>query len=115
MSLDRQYSSDSPIHVPEEDRFSRWPFSERLANVINTRRDPSSIIIGIYGAWGEGKTSVLNFIEHAFQGQKEVVCRRFNPWRYGTEEQLLQGFFLMIADAIDTDIITKGEKIKELI
>lgn len=106
------YSSDSPVNNPEEDQFSRWPFAKRVADVIAQRNDPSSIVIGLYGAWGEGKTSVLNFIDKSFEQNENIVCLRFNPWRYGNEEQLLEGFFIDIADAIDTKIITKQDEIK---
>lgn len=110
---EQYYSSDSPVNNPEEDQFSRWPFAKRVADVIAKRNDPSSIVIGLYGAWGEGKTSVLNFIDKSFEENENIVCLRFNPWRYGNEEQLLEGFFLDIADAIDTKIISKQDEIKE--
>ena len=61
----KKYSSDAPVSKIDDDEFSRWGFSERVAQVIADRQDPSSIIIGIYGAWGDGKTSVLNFIEQS--------------------------------------------------
>lgn len=109
------YSSDAPVSSPDKDRFSRWPFSKRISEIIAKRTDPSSIVIGLYGAWGDGKTTVLNFIEEALKSESNVICIRFNPWRYGTEEQLLEGFFHIIADALDTKLITSGEKIKDIV
>ena len=115
MTLDINYSSDAPVQTKEQDEFARWPFAERIANIIAERADPSSIIVGLYGTWGEGKTSVLNFIENVFADDENIVCIRFNPWRYGTEEQLLTGFFFDIANAIDTTIVDSSEKIADLI
>lgn len=114
MTEQMNYSSDSPISNPDKDRFSRWPFAKRVSDVIAKRSDPSSIVIGLYGAWGDGKTTVLNFIEEALKADSNVICIRFNPWRYGTEEQLLEGFFQDIADALDTKLVTSGEKIKDI-
>lgn len=108
------YSSDSPLSNPEKDRFSRWSFAKRISEVIAKRTDPSSLIIGLYGAWGDGKTTVLNFIERAFEDSPNVICLKFNPWRYGSEEQLLEGFFQDIADVLDTKLITSGEKVKDI-
>jgi len=108
------YSSDSPLSNPEGDRFSRWPFAKRVSDVIAKRNDPSSIVIGLFGAWGDGKTTVLNFIEESLKVNPNVICIRFNPWRYGTEDQLLEGFFLDIAEALDTKLITTGDKIKDI-
>jgi hypothetical protein len=36
--VDNNYSSDSPVSTQEEDRFSRWIFSERIAQVISRNR-----------------------------------------------------------------------------
>jgi predicted KAP-like P-loop ATPase len=57
-----QYHTDVPIHTSDEDEFDRAPFARRIAQTIVGRRDPSSLVLGIYGPWGEGKTSVLNLI-----------------------------------------------------
>lgn len=40
-----QYAEDAPIASSTDDRFSRWPFAERIAHVIATRTDPASLVI----------------------------------------------------------------------
>jgi hypothetical protein len=109
------YSSDAPIYDPALDQFNRFPFAKRVANVIAKRNDPSSIVIGIYGAWGDGKTSVLNFIERELQTVEHVVCLKFNPWRFGDEDQMLFNFFNDLATAIDRSIETKKERIADFV
>jgi hypothetical protein len=109
------YSSDAPIYDAALDRFNRFPFSQRVANVIAKRNDPSSIVIGIYGAWGDGKTSVLNFIERELQTEEHVVCLKFNPWRFGDEDQMLNNFFNDLATVIDRSIESGKERIGNLI
>lgn len=109
----KNYSSDSPVSLQEEDSFSRWGFSKSVAQVISKRSDPSSLVISINGAWGDGKTSVLNFIEQSLTD--DVICIKFNPWRFGEEEELLKGFFQDVASALDANLITKGEKIKDIL
>lgn len=108
------YSSDAPVTTKVEDIFSRWKFSERVAQVIASRRDPSSIVIGLYGRWGDGKTSVLNFIEQSLNTNDDVICIKFNPWRFGTEDQLLMGFFNQIADALNTKLATREDRLKDI-
>lgn len=112
---EQNYSADSPVNQKEDDRFSRWMFSERVANVISKRSDPSSIVIGLYGVWGDGKTSVLNFIENSLSADENVICIKFNPWRFGTEDELLSGFFFDIADALDAKLIKTGDKLKDFV
>ena len=58
-----QYASDQPIATRADDRFNRAPFATRMADTIATRVDPASIVIGLYGPWGDGKTSVLEMME----------------------------------------------------
>ncbi|AOV07995.1 KAP family P-loop NTPase fold protein [Sporosarcina ureilytica] len=115
MKPPHNYSSDAPIYDAALDKFNRFPFSQRVANVIAKRNDSSSIVIGIYGAWGDGKTSVLNFIEGELQTEENVVCLKFNPWRFGDEDQMLINFFNDLATAIDRSIETGKERIGSLI
>ncbi|MDD3813491.1 MAG: P-loop NTPase fold protein [Desulfocapsaceae bacterium] len=110
-----KYSSDTPVHTAAEDKFSRWAFAERVADVISERKGPSPITIGLYGPWGDGKTSVLNFIEESIKTKGSVIVVRFNPWIFGNVESLLLGFFNVLADALDTELITKGEKLKDFL
>lgn len=111
----RNYSSDSPLEDSKFDQFNRYPFAQRVASVISKRSDPSSIVIGIHGIWGEGKTSVFNFIENELLDEQDVVCLKFNPWRFGNEDQMLINFFNDLATAVDKSIISGKEKIGDLI
>lgn len=94
------FSSDDPRKKPEEDEFNRWPFAKRIAHVIRDRHGAGSLVVGLYGSWGEGKTTVLNFVEHALIPSPKVVVVRFNPWRYGDEEVLIRSFFDTIAERV---------------
>ena len=109
------YASDAPVSLPADDRFGRWPFAQRVAQTIATLPDPSSIVIGIYGAWGEGKTTVLNFIEHELRQHRGVVCLRFNPWNFADEQQILLSYFTTLADALGKSPISGKERIGKLL
>ena len=86
------YVTDAPITRPPDDKFSRAPFAQRIAQTILAQRDPASIEVGVYGPWGDGKTSVLNLIEHALAEDSRTVPVRFNPWRLGGETEMFIGF-----------------------
>jgi len=105
------FVADTPLIDPALDRFKRWPFAQRIAQTIASRRDPSSIVVGIYGTWGEGKTTVLNFIIKELEKSAHIICLRFNPWRFTDETQLLRNFFLSLADVLGKSISSKKEKI----
>jgi hypothetical protein len=107
--------TDAPITEPPEDKFSRAPFAERIARTILAQRDPASIVVGVYGPWGDGKTSVLNLVEHALVEDARTVPIRFNPWRLGGETEMFVGFFETLAEAIDTKLATGRERAGKLL
>ena len=109
------YSPDAPLTDPKQDRFDREPFSRRIAETIARRRDPSSMVLAIYGPWGDGKTTVLNFIRSVLSEDPSVVCVDFNPWRLEGEDALLRGFFSTLAEAIDTQLENRAQKVGELL
>lgn len=104
------YSSDAPLASSDGDLFDRWPFAERVAHVLRDRRDASSLVVGLYGTWGEGKTTVLNFIDEALADAEGVVVVPFNPWRFGDEATLIRSFFGALAAAVGERLTTKREE-----
>lgn len=40
------------------------------------------VTIGVHGDWGAGKSSVLEMIEAGFAGDDDVLCLKFNGWRF---------------------------------
>ena len=104
------YLADAPLLDPDRDRLRRKPFAHRVADTISSRTDPTSLVIGIYGRWGEGKTTVLNFIEQRLVESDTVICVRFNPWLYQGESQLLLSFFETLATAVGRSLTTRKEE-----
>jgi hypothetical protein len=108
-------ATDRPISDPAHDDFERALFSERIAETLISRRSPDSIVVGLYGRWGEGKSTVLNFIKRAIDKVPDkVAVLNFNPWRFPDENQLLVSFFGALAEVIDTKLHTKGERAASL-
>jgi hypothetical protein len=107
------FVTDAAVQLPDQDRFRRWPFAQRVAHTIATRQDPASLVIGIYGEWGDGKTSVLNLIKYELDRTDRVVCFRYNPWRYPSEEVLLKEFFTALAGAVRHSVERRHERLAE--
>lgn len=104
-----EYSDDAPIHTLENDRFDRHPLAKRIAQVISKRNESSSLVIGIYGKWGEGKTSVLNLIDSEIKS-KDIFTIRYNPWRYTGEEELFATFYYTVATTLQEKLTTHKEE-----
>jgi hypothetical protein len=103
------YRADTPLDNEEHDLFDRAPFANRIADTIGTRTDPSSLVVAVYGPWGDGKTTVLNFIRNRLRSYPSAITVNFNPWRMDGEKALLQGFFETLADALNRELTTKSE------
>lgn len=112
MALDKSnlsLATDTPIKAREQDLIGRTPFAERLADILKSAAGPESLVIGLYGPWGSGKTSVINLVENALSrkdddGKAGVSVVRFEPWNYLTSEQLLAQFLKEVGSALDKDV-----------
>lgn len=91
--------NDDPIRLLREDLYGRAEFADRVADcVFRAEAVESSFAIGLEGPWGSGKTSLLNLVEDRLTQMRETdssvpEIMRFNPWRFGSQEQLLTSFF----------------------
>lgn len=41
-----------------------------------------AVTIGVHGDWGAGKSSILEMIEDGLSSDEDVLCIRFNGWRF---------------------------------
>jgi len=110
-----QYVADSPITGRAEDRFNRASFAARIAETIATRKDPSSIVLGLYGPWGDGKTSVLEMMQESLRTYPNAIVVRFNPWHFHSEDRLLRGFFATLAEGLGQSLPNLKEKAGNLL
>jgi predicted KAP-like P-loop ATPase len=108
--------TDRPLINPEQDDFQRAEFAKRLAHTLLAPSHTSSIVVGLYGKWGEGKSTVLNFIEHELQKTtpKSIVIH-LNPWRFPDESQLLLDFFKQLTTALGQNLHNSFEKVVEAV
>jgi len=95
---------DQPITTAAMDGFGRAPFARRLAEIVKDWCDPSSLVIGLYGAWGDGKTSCLNLMAEALAKNRDVVIIRFNPWYFADTGQLIRQFCSSVAQGLGRKI-----------
>jgi predicted KAP-like P-loop ATPase len=90
-------SSDRPLDDPASDLFGHAPFAKAIAKSLLRDCPPEGLVIGIYGAWGLGKSTALNFLERylvelAGDDDPPIVIR-FNPWWFSGQDDLMRRFF----------------------
>lgn len=106
---------DRPIARKADDIFDRAPFAEQIAHIVASRSDTSSLVVGLYGPWGDGKTSTLAMIKETLEADADVITMDYNPWFYGdTTEQLTRSFFTSIKAKLETSGYFTKENIGSL-
>lgn len=102
MALLDDRATDIPLSDAGQDEFQRAAFAERLAQTLLAPTHTASIVVGLYGKWGEGKSTVLNFIkQHLLALPDQALVVSFNPWLFPDETQLLHNFFAQLAQEIE--------------
>ncbi len=41
-----------------------------------------AVTIGVHGDWGAGKSSILEMIEAELGSKDDILCLKFNGWRF---------------------------------
>lgn len=114
------YDKDKPIVVCSEDLLDRQCFSQEFGKALYEYNGADGLVVGLYGKWGSGKTSVLNmakeeiyniidkkekkvisnsfkeFLSKLFQfmhkhNKTEII--EFSPWNYSDKNNLISLFF----------------------
>jgi hypothetical protein len=90
---------DSAISAPGQDEFGRAAFARHLAQVIDSSPRSSTFRIGLYGEWGEGKTSVMGMMAHELSSIGHV-CARISTWATEEPADILR----QVADALSVAV-----------
>lgn len=97
----------------KEDALGRGKWVANLVGLIEACPGGDSLTIALYGRWGCGKTTLLNFVVEALQekAHDRIVVGRFNPWNFSQQERLYSAFFATVARLLKkTDKSTKTRK-----
>lgn len=91
---------DAAVEAREHDHLNRWSFAKEIYAIAATGPREWSVRIGIYGEWGTGKTSVLNFVRVLAEADSHVVVP-FNPWRYRSTDELWREFVRAVFEQLE--------------
>lgn len=108
-------NQDSPLKEIRHDKFGREPIVELIVDSLNqtVAQDYPCVVYGIYGRWGEGKTSLMNFVKERLlsQGKDDgISIVEFNPWLANNDDSLLREFFNSIIKGVDENTRTLFKK-----
>lgn len=103
--------------VADEDQIGYDEYSEGLVEMIRSvgvKGEEGSFTIGIFGQWGQGKTSMLRQIEKKLneietKDEKEILTVWFNPWQFTGEEHIIIPFFHTLVSYLEEFKEKKGK------
>src|SRR4051794_37443990 len=93
---------DEPLVRPIDDEFGRRPYAQRTAQLIDaTHSWDASIVFGLTGPWGSGKSTLINFVEF-YLGLEDPrwAVARFTPWAAGDASALLGEFYTALSRSL---------------
>jgi hypothetical protein len=76
--------SDVEIESDLDDKLSYGAYAEGLADIIDVSK--AHFVLGIYGGWGTGKTSLMKLIQAKLDGRTELVW--FDPWLHDSAQEM---------------------------
>ena len=96
---------DAPALRKKDDDLNRWPVARAIHRVIATAPPSYSTRIGLYGSWGSGKTSVLNFLEEICRERdpRTEVVVRFSAWQATGESGVIALFYRELLAQLQKD------------
>lgn len=101
---------DNPIYSEDADILGFSSVSHSLVEAIEAQPNNSSLTLGLDGAWGSGKTSILELMQNVLDDRKGsngigFVVVPFSPWMITNKTALVASFFAQLGIAI-----TEAEK-----
>lgn len=98
--------NDEPTAV---DRLNREQYAEAFARVAETCDTP--LVIGLYGTWGVGKTSLMKLIKSKLDPQKAKSVW-FDPWQHQFDENPALS---LVHTVVETAGLAMDEEVKKLL
>ena len=102
------YNSDKAIESSEQDLLGRVTFSKQLGEAIYKYDGKDGLVLGVFGKWGTGKTSILNMvvneINYLSDNDDDIpIIVNFSPWNYSDKDNLISLFFRVLKNKLNMD------------
>jgi predicted KAP-like P-loop ATPase len=114
MAGDQNYSvkGDRALGLGDEDKLGFREVAKRIATSLVDRASEDGLVIGVEGAWGSGKSSLLFLISDELgklpKDRKPTVIN-FRPWLIGNRDALITSLFGELARQLDQVALNAGD------
>lgn len=106
-SLIGQADPDEPISARDQDILGR---DAVVASIVRAVVEDGTPVVALTGAFGDGKTSVLNLLSKALAGRKDVICIRFSTWLPMDEKTLVSTLLGTVLSNLEKTLVISEVK-----
>jgi predicted KAP-like P-loop ATPase len=97
----KTFVTDEPIKNDQDDILDRGKFVDHLVESICNWNGEESLAIGLYGSWGNGKTSLINLVRNKLKKtDNELKIIEFCPWMLSESDNLVESFMAELSKAV---------------
>lgn len=101
---------NNSIHNDEptiEDKLDREQYARAFANIVASCNTP--MVIGLYGTWGVGKTSLMKLIENKLDTNR-IHTVWFNPWEHQFDNNPMLAFTHKLVDSVKKKVQSEAKE-----
>lgn len=84
----------------EKDELGVQHIVEEIVKSIRGFPAVNPMFIGISGAWGSGKTSLMKLVSYKLENDSKIIPVWFIPWHYQDDKSMIEGILNTIQNAI---------------
>lgn len=105
--------NDLSKHNINDDILERKQSVIKISKFIKNQKSSSSLAIGIVGAWGDGKTTLMKFLESQFDNDDKYIVVHFNSWMNISVNSIISDFFNTVEEKIKVHSVDVSKEIKK--
>jgi hypothetical protein len=95
---------------PGTDWLERGPAVHALQRMLDSPALATPLVVGVYGGWGTGKTSMMRTLEAILTASERLILW-FDAWVYARQEQALwRALLLRVVEALRERTLTPEER-----
>lgn len=97
------FSADDPINRIFEDKLGYNKRAEEIIKFLKISNFKKSFTVGIVGPWGNGKSSLIEMMQHqlAEQSLHETIHLKFLPYLNHSESDIISEFFKQLSNELN--------------
>lgn len=113
-STDHAIRGDLALNAVEEDKLNFRHVAQQLALSLVDPASDAGLVVGLEGAWGSGKSSLLFLVSKQLEGlpaDRQPSLISFKPWLIGNRDALVSSLFGELLHELDRVAVSKSTSV----